>query len=822
MGKLIQTKKAWFMSALQKAVMCVLTFYAVVAHAFQYADFDDGQTIQPDLLEFDFIDLQFGGGPYASWTTVADPLNPGGFVYEIEAITVPPAIPGLASGGGAVLTASNYSDLLVCGELVFKSSSTDLSILLQQFTNTPSTAYWLAYENNATLELNIFNPLPSNPVNITTLYSAPLVLNAAERYRFCLARYLSTTDIFEFWIWQLLADGSVVPVADSGGIVDGLVGSSFNGASLFGGFYGVNPGVSPLPFLQIDNLFISDGSGDADADGIADTSEASQGLNPGVPDSQSDFDNDGLTALQEQSLGTNPLLADTDDDGVNDGLEDSFGADPLDPLNSPLASKLLAGDGTLDDRFGSSVAIDGDTAIIGAPNDDDLASSAGSVYVFVRDSNGLWSEQQKLLASDAEAGDSFGESVAVDGDTMMIGANREGDAGSNAGAVYVFTLNNGLWTEQQKLIAADVEASDFFGGSVSIDGDTMLVGAVGDDDGGSASGAVYVYVRVNGVWSETQKLTANDGAAADFFGLSVQVQGNLAIVGSPFDDDLGSLSGSTYIFSLNNGVWSETQKLTAGDGQANFLFGGQVALFDDTAVVGSPGDTASGTNSGSAYVYILNGGLWSEQQKLLASDGAADDQFGGDVSIHDDIVMVGAHLYDIPGVDAGAAYIFVRDSGSWTEQQKLQAPDAGLLEFFGISVALDASTALIGASNNAAGSAYLFNLDVDEDGLLNIVETNTRAFVDENDTGTDPFNHDSDGDGLLDGEEVNFIFTNPNNPDTDGDGVDDGDEVSMGSDPLDINSVPVFNVPLPFYVLALLPLLLICANRLARFRSAAA
>ena len=174
--------------------------------------------------------------------------------------------------------------------------------------------------------------------------------------------------------------------------------------------------------------------------------------------------------------------------------------------------------------------------------------------MYVR-SNGVWSEQAKLTASDGVADDLFGHSVSIDGDTAVIGAFRDDDNGSNSGSAYVYVRSDGVWSEQAKLTASDGAQDDSFGYSVSIDGDTVVVGAM-DDDNGSGSGSAYVYVRSNGVWSEQQKLTASDGATGDYFGYSVSIDGDAVIIGASGDEDNGNASGSAYVFVRSNGVWS--------------------------------------------------------------------------------------------------------------------------------------------------------------------------------------------------------------------------------------------------------------------------
>ncbi len=211
--------------------------------------------------------------------------------------------------------------------------------------------------------------------------------------------------------------------------------------------------------------------------------------------------------------------------------------------------KLLASDGAGGDYFGRSVSVSGDMAVVGAYGDDENGSYGGSAYVYVR-RGGVWTEESKLTASGGVADDRFGTSVSVSGDTAVVGAPYDDDNGSDSGSAYVYVRRGGVWTEESKLRASDGAAYDNFATSVSVGGDTAVVGAYRDDDHGAGSGSAYVYVRSGGVWTEASKLTAGDGAAGDRFGYSVSVSGDNAVVGAPYDGDNGSYSGSAYIFDL--------------------------------------------------------------------------------------------------------------------------------------------------------------------------------------------------------------------------------------------------------------------------------
>jgi hypothetical protein len=203
------------------------------------------------------------------------------------------------------------------------------------------------------------------------------------------------------------------------------------------------------------------------------------------------------------------------------------------------------------DFFGNSVSISGDTAVVGAYEDDDDGWSSGSAYVFVRDvTTGTWTEQAKLTASDAAGGDKFGYSVSVSGDTVLIGAYWDDDAGFQSGSAYVFVRSGSTWTEQAKLTASDGAAGDYFGDSVSVSGDTALIGAYRDDYAGTYSGSAYVFVRSGSTWTQQAKLTASDGAAWAYFGHSVSVSGDTALIGAAWDSDAGGNSGSAYMYDL--------------------------------------------------------------------------------------------------------------------------------------------------------------------------------------------------------------------------------------------------------------------------------
>jgi len=376
------------------------------------------------------------------------------------------------------------------------------------------------------------------------------------------------------------------------------------------------------------------------------------------------------------------------------------------------------------DRFGYAVALDGDTAIVGVRDDDiPRASTAGSVLVYVR-SGGLWGLQAQLTASDASGADRFGCAVALDGDTVVIGAS-----GAGVGAAYVFVRSGGVWTEEAKLNSAGVGFD--FGKAVAVDGDTVVVGVEYDDHGGgNAAGSAVVFFRSDEEWTEQAFLTAPDAADGDHFGNSVAVEGDTVVVGSKWDNhQAGAAAGSAWIFHRDSGTWFPEAKLTAGDTMAGDRFGMAVALSEDTVLVGATHVDHTGVaDAGAVYVFIRQGVLWSQQARLITTAPEEFDRFGISLDLDGDIAVVGVPWDDHNGlVDAGSAHLFLRSGGEWSEQAWLTASDAAQREEFGHAVAVDVDRALIGAPLDDlggfwsyAGSAVHFDLGciIDDDGDL--------------------------------------------------------------------------------------------------------
>ena len=220
----------------------------------------------------------------------------------------------------------------------------------------------------------------------------------------------------------------------------------------------------------------------------------------------------------------------------------------LDWTATTQQQKIQASDAATTDNFGRSVVVDGDTVVVGAYREDTTASDAGAAYIFTR-SGTTWSQQQKIQASDAQASDNFGISAAISGDIVVVGSYVEDTTATDAGAAYIFTRSGTTWSQQQKIQASDAQATDYFGISLAISGDTVVVGAHGEDTGASGAGAAYIFTRSGTTWSQQAKIQASDAQADDSFGYSVGIDGDTVVVGAHKEDYWGTDAGAAYIFT---------------------------------------------------------------------------------------------------------------------------------------------------------------------------------------------------------------------------------------------------------------------------------
>ncbi len=323
---------------------------------------------------------------------------------------------------------------------------------------------------------------------------------------------------------------------------------------------------------------------------------------------------------------------------------------------SPTATLTPPDEGT-SAGFAFSVAIDGPWAVIGsagAINESGIA--VGAADVFRRDGAGAWSFFTRLWADDGLGGDRFGSAVAMDGLTMVVGADAVDAAAQDSGAAYVFEWSGNGWEQTARLIAADGNQRARLGQTVAISGTTIVAGAPRDDDGGLNAGAAYVFDKVAGAWQPTVKLKAADAGAEDRFAVSIDIDGDSIIAGAYRDGPLGVQSGSAYIFERSVGQWSQAKKLIASDGQAGDNFGVSVAIAGELAAAGS----FAGAATGRVYLFEKLTGQWTETGSLLAGDGQPADHFGAALAFDGLTLIVGATGDDDRGMDAGAAYLFQR------------------------------------------------------------------------------------------------------------------------------------------------------------------
>jgi hypothetical protein len=405
----------------------------------------------------------------------------------------------------------------------------------------------------------------------------------------------------------------------------------------------------------------------------------------------------------------------------------------------------------------AATGVDGDDTDNGFP-------WSGAAYVFVR-SGTTWSQQAYLKASNTGSGDEFGISVAVSGDTIVVGARYEDSSATgvngdqadniapNAGAAYVFVRSGTTWSQQAYLKASSTDVDDEFGLSVAVSGDTVVVGARGEDSNATGvdgdpsdnsvngSGATYVFVRSGTIWSQQTYLKASNSEESDGFGGTVSVSGGTVVIGASGEessatgvngdqgDNSVSRSGAAYVFVRGGTTWSQQAYLKASNTDVLDQFGGPVSVSGDTVLVGTYWEDSSATvingdqgdndatDAGAAYVYVRSGTTWSQQAYLKASNAEARDAFGVSVSVSGDRALVGAWSEDgnALGVDgdsssnsasrAGAAYVFARSGTSWSEEAYLKASNTSFTDFFGVSVSVSGDTVVVGASGEDSGAA---------------------------------------------------------------------------------------------------------------------
>gem|GEM_PF-998199 len=480
---------------------------------------------------------------------------------------------------------------------------------------------------------------------------------------------------------------------------------------------------------------------DCNSNGITDACDITAGTSEdcdanGTPDEcEADRDNDGVIDPCDNCPNiSNPTQANSGIDGVGDACA-------LLQLNE--STKFFPSDGVESGQFGYDVAISANSALIAA-RWDDFSQNGGksfpSVYAFRFD--GLnWNLWQKFDVPDHPSGVGmmFRTNIAMSGNVAVLGdiqnfeACPSDDDYCSSGAAHVYRFTGSNWVYVQKLLPHDNAPGDYFGRSVAVSGDTIVIGADYDNDACPndplcRSGAAYVFRHNGSSWIEEAKLKAADNAANKYFGHAVAISDDTIVVGAAhgYDPHMTN-TGSAYVFRRagTTTYWVQTAKLLPSIPDPEDRFGDAVAISGSTIMVGAPGgQNALGTPSGAVYVFKPNGTTWSHMTRLLPIDGQKDDLFGKSIAIDDNRAVIGAYGADDSGNESGSAYVFFFDGSTWSQHAKLTPSDGATADWFGRSVALSGCTALVGALHHEAlkiqaGSAYMFSgiLDTDDDNV---------------------------------------------------------------------------------------------------------
>ncbi len=373
--------------------------------------------------------------------------------------------------------------------------------------------------------------------------------------------------------------------------------------------------------------------------------------------------------------------------------------------------KLNASDATEADRFGWTIALDGERMLIGATGTTGHGVVSGSAYVFVRNGSS-WTQEGILVPADGGPLHLFGDSVCLEGDRALVGApNAEGVA-STTGAAYFWTRAGSDWTLEQKIHAPDGEADERFGKAAAFEGERAVVGAHQDGEHGPLSGSAYLFQRAGGSWSFDAKILASDALAGDEFGRSVALSGDRVAIGAPLADARGVDAGAVYVFVRTGGGWVEEARLVSAHAHERALFGLSVALDVDRLVAGAP-QCGNCLTPGWASVFVRDAQGWHEEQLLLPPDGHDFDRYGNAVAIQGETIVVGAPYHDEPVESAGAFYVWRQCGGEWRAQAKGMASDAFDFDEYAFSAALDGDTIAIGSwrdddFGSFSGSAYAY------------------------------------------------------------------------------------------------------------------
>jgi hypothetical protein len=381
---------------------------------------------------------------------------------------------------------------------------------------------------------------------------------------------------------------------------------------------------------------------------------------------------------------------------------------------------LSADDGKAEDYFGFSVAIDGTTVLVGANRADvDDVIDAGVAYVYILGDNG-WYQQAKLIAAPIFAEDGLGGNVALKNDTAMLGIMRRDDKGRDSGAVVAFERESNNWLQSQIFTAPDGKPGDAFGQSIALTENFLVIGAPRNDLLGIDSGAAYVYKRERGIWRYHAKIKASDGAAGDLFGISVAIDGNTILVGADLNDEVAEDAGAVYVYVFDHNQWKQEAKLVASDGGKTDIFGVRVSLAQNTALISARRDDIDdlGIDAGSAYIFVRDGNTWTQEVKLISPDGEADDRFGRGVALSENTAIISAMNHDANDTDTGALYVYKKEANGWRYASKIVAKSSMPGDKFGWNIALSDEVAVIATPHNdvkgqQSGAVYVQDLRVD-------------------------------------------------------------------------------------------------------------
>ncbi len=362
--------------------------------------------------------------------------------------------------------------------------------------------------------------------------------------------------------------------------------------------------------------------------------------------------------------------------------------------------RLVASDGAAGDAFGGmpsthavgSVYLCDDVIVVGAPYHDDGGTDAGSAYVYRFDGT-AWQPEAELRAADAAEGAHFGAAVCVDGDVLIVGAPGDDAAATDAGAAYIFRRGNDGWSQEAKLIVATGGASAEFGYAVAVHTEIVVIGAPRTLSAAGVPGSAYVFRFAGQQWNQETQFASETPVAGDRFGVTVAVDGEFVAVGAP-GANMGQ--GEAYLYHESSGTWTRTARLSPDDlGLMTERFGNAVALSSDAAVIGACGVPEWGIEAACVYRYVE--GAWSHEATLTLGPAAPEARFGRSVAVDADAIVVGADLSSDGGTYDGAAYLFRRISGEWSNEARLCPTDMAAGSLFGHAVGLSGAWAVVTA-----------------------------------------------------------------------------------------------------------------------------